>query len=237
MALLLVAITQRSPRRIRLSFDHTLASGAFSTTPYVVSNTDAKGPDPAIREALAVPNSPHVVELVLSLNLVGGALYQVTCTAVPDTEPATFTGSMSFETSTPAPAPSVTITLEDIDRLLYGSDIFWNGEDFVEAPNGDLARISGVPNVEASTLRRIDADGLPWEPNYGGKARAAIDAPTPSLRSLRGQIQRDLLRDDRYEAVTVSVDLDDNSGKPSLSIEPVLIGNRQFAIKKDIRTQ
>ncbi len=235
MALDLVAITIRSPTRIRLSFSQTLAAGAFNPAPYEVTNLDAKGVDPTVRAALAVPNSPHVVEIVLSDTLASDALYEVACTLVPDTEPATFSGTMDFRTSAPPAPPSASVATDDMERLLYGADLVWNGRDLVEAANGDLARVEGLANVNAALLRLVEADGLPWEANYGGKARASVDAPSTSQRSLRGNLVRGVLRDDRTKEATVTLNLDDNSGTPEVTLDVKLIGNRQLSLTNDTK--
>lgn len=234
MALQLVTIAYRSPRRIRLFFDQTLDTGAFSTAPYVVTNQDSLGVDPNVVGAFIVPNSPHVVELALSDDMVSGALYRVTCTAVPDTEPATFTGFLEYRALTIADAPSPSVAVDDLSRALYGTDLLRNAfYDVVEDANGDLATIAGLPNVQSALERAVTANGLPWAPKYGAGARASVDAPSVTLPSLRGNITRACVADDRVKRVVSQVTFDDNTGKPELDTQVELIGNHQFQLLSD----
>lgn len=233
MALALLAITVRSATRIRLSFDHVLASGAFAPGPYSVENLDAVGIDPPVKAALVVPNSPETVEVILAEELIGSGLYRVSCTAVPDTEPATFTGSLDFRPASAKKAPSATFAPNELDRALYGSDLVWDGADVVESATGDLETTEGVPNVENALTRQLLSDGLPWDETYGAKERAFVDAPSPSLPAARANAQRAILSDDRVRSVVSTVQGDDNGGAPIINLEVELVGGQGVSMQHD----
>src|SRR5262245_28735780 len=77
------AVVIRHERRIRLVFTNTLDMSAFTSVSYYsVTSIDGSAASPSVVRAFAVGNSPNVVELQLSLDLVQGAAYRVSAVSV-----------------------------------------------------------------------------------------------------------------------------------------------------------
>ena len=88
---------------------------------------------------------------------------------------------------------------DDLLTEIYGEDLAWDGEDLVEDASGDLGRVGGVANVEASQMRRLTSDGLKWDPSYGTKPRQYVDGPYTSVARLRGACVQQAVQDDRVK--------------------------------------
>jgi hypothetical protein len=233
MAITLVAITYRSPQRVRLSFSEAVAAGAFQALRYTVDSVDALGADPAVNAALLVGDSPHVVEIALGSDLVGRGRYNVTCTAVPAAAGGSFTGSLAFEAPGKARAASPSVALHDIGAALYGVDLVWDGNDIAEGANGDLAVTSGMPNAQAAIKRNVLANGLPWDPDYGAHLRGYVDGPEPSMPEMLGSIRRSVQKDDRVTSVEVAIDTF-SAGDATINVTGTLIGDSRFNVKTDV---
>jgi hypothetical protein len=224
----MIAIDPRTPRRIRLVFSNVLASGAFTSTAfYTVVNTDGAGGSPTVRAALIVAGAASQVELVLSTDLVSGGFYTVSAIAVPSTDLSVTTGAsvqaMKFGLVQERVNVEPVESLGDI--LLYGRDLVWNGQDFVETANGDLATVSGASNARQAILRRVAGSPLPWDPTYSPNARSFIDGPATATVSLKGALIDQCLQDDRVKSVKVTLSSDEDTPEEAyFTVEPKLIG-------------
>ena len=89
--------------------------------------------------------------------------------------------------------------------------MIWNGEDYEKTATGDLARISGPPNVKKALNRRVEAFDLPWDGTYGAKAREYIDSPSETAGTLRGNIASQLLQDPRVESVKIDTEFEEST--------------------------
>jgi hypothetical protein len=231
MTIAFTAVEIRSPSRLRLAFSMTLDAGAFTSTAYYsVASVDGAGLVPAVNAAFVVPSAPHVVELSLDGDLTDGVPYTVSAIGVPATggggvTPAGSTlrfmlGSIRQSLRQGDTAAS------DVWTEIYGEDLLWNGQDYVEAPNGDLATIKGPENVRAAVIRDIGSDGLPWAPEYGGHLRRFVDGPFTSVAEVRGTCVKRALTDDRVRqaaATIVPPDMTD-TGRSSIELEVALLG-------------
>jgi hypothetical protein len=228
MAIELAAILVRSNRRVRLVFSNVLAAGAFDAAKYAITNLDGKGPNEVVQEALIVPDSSNTVELNLKFDLAPSSLYRLAATAVPAQDASTVTTTQDFRIAgDPLPA-SPTVSIDDIDALTLGADLLWDGDDMVEDADGDLARVSGAQNAESALTRRMESDGIPWDPDYGLHPREYVDGPPGALPTLVSQASRQAKLDDRVKSVTVAVEpaVAGEEETAILSITPTFIGNR-----------
>ncbi len=227
MTIALRQIEARSSRRLRLIFTNTLDTGAFGLNPtlYSVTPSDASGGTPSIKAALIIASNPLAVELVLGDDMSSGAPYLVTITAVPCTDASTATGTQRFFYG--AQLATQHDTEPEVDNgeiLLYGIDIIWSG-DFQETQSGDLARVGGSSNAVAALQRRVFANGLPYDRNYGPNARQFIDAPESAIGDLRSTLISQILLDDRVKKVDVKFLPDPDTA--TFDIMPTLIGDHQ----------
>lgn len=230
MALHLIAITPRHERRVRLSFSAPLAAGAFATGPYGLTCTNAAGVSPGLSAVLYVAGDTQQVELALAADLVSGGVYQLACTAVPAADASTFTGSQAFTFTTPqwTARPNVEPETQDVDALLFGTDLVWSGDDFAEAADGDLASVSGMPNAQLAVQRRVLGDPLPWAPDYSPRLHEMVDAPAASAVTARGRILAQVRQDDRVRSVDVTIRQDETTPSDVYAdVDVVLIGNRR----------
>lgn len=215
MSIVLSAVHVIHERRVRAIFTNTLASGAFGAPApafYGVENIDGLGPSPAIQAALIVPGNGAVVELVLSQPLANGALYQLTAIGVPavDSSVTPDPSDLQFRWGDVVQKENVEPKIRDRDRLLYGTDLLWNGLDFQENALGDLDSVSGTPNVAKALNRGAEADGLPWDPTYGARMREYVDSPSTAAGTLKGSLTAQLLRDPRVKSVKVTFEIKDD---------------------------
>lgn len=229
MAIDLITVTPRHERRIRLTFTNNLGAGAFGTPPtaglYTIQNTDGKAVTPVVVSALIVSGNPETVELALSQDLVPTAQYRVNAVGVPATD-ATVTPVGSHGQFRFGVAPvkhTVEPTLRDRERLLFRTDIIWNGADYEETPSGDLSRVSGRANVTKGLWRSVETRGLPWDPSWGVDIREYVDSPTPTSASLVGALTAQILKDPRVSSVSTEVEIQGEN--TIIHIKPVLVGN------------
>lgn len=229
MAIDLNSVEIRHERRIRLFFSNTVDSAAFASVAfYSVECLDGLGTSPNVAAALAVLSSPNVVELQLDTDLADGGLYEVQANGVPASDLSVTATPSALQGRKGAPTRSEATTrgATDLDVLLYGRDILWQGADFVEDPSGDLAEVAGAPNVRSALVRRLTSEGLPWAPQHGLQGRQAIDGSIADANALQGRAVAQCLADDRVARATVQIAEDDDTGDVTLSIAPELIGAR-----------
>lgn len=232
MAITLISAEYRGTRRVRCTFSQALAAGAFTAvTFYAVTNQDGKGVSPNVVAALQIVSQTNAVELALDADLVNGALYAFVGTAVPAADASTFTGSQPFAVGTPiGRAVNAELLAQDAETLVYGTDCVWTGADYLETPQGDLAALAGLQNVEQALPRRVRALGLPWNPAYGARLDEVVGSPPTSQVTARGTLTAQMLRDDRVEAVKIDVIFDEDVPDTVLfNIKPQLVGGRKIA--------
>ena len=117
------------------------------------------------------------------------------------------------------------------DELL--TDLSLNGDDLAETSTGDLAVVSGAPNLAQAVLRRlIRAPGeLVWAPGYGaGLTRFIEQANTPATRLVAAQLGRRSLRQDpRVDEVDVSVTAGASPNETQVLVEGISSTGEPFA--------
>lgn len=219
----LLSLVIKHERRVRLVFSEPLAGAAFDPTLYQVINTDSKNISPGISAALIVSDSNTNIELVLDADLAKGSTYQVVAENIP-----AFAGSFTavgtqetFRFGSPASHSKIEPAVRDRDRLLYGADLIWNGADYQEDPNGDLARIEGKPNVTKALWHSLTTGGLPWDSSWGVDAREYVDSPSAEAAPLRGVIGVQAARDPRVQSVRTTVEVQGSS--TFVLIQPTLV--------------
>ncbi len=227
MAISFLALSFRHERRVRLVFSNTLGAAAFTSTSYYsVTSQNGYGASPLVVAALVVSDASNIVELQLSLDLVGGGVYQFRADGVPAVDTSvTPVDSLLVGTFGEPTRIAVQGPVTETERLLYGIDLQYEGTDFVEGPDGDLAHLSGPALVRRDIWHRVLADGLPWEPAFGVKARGWIDGAPGAVVTLRGRTADQVLEDDRVAGVDVQVSEDEDTGEASVVITPTLIGD------------
>jgi hypothetical protein len=226
MSILLSAVDVRHEQRVRVVFTTALASGAFGVPGpayYSIENLDGKGANPSISAALIVANSPNVVELVLSIPLARGASYTLAAEGVPAVDlTVTPVGSATgLRWGAPPVRENHEVVVSDRDRLLYGTDLLFNGNDYEETPTNDLGDVSGAPNVTKALNNRAVSEGLPWKPSHGGKLRQFVDSPSAVSGTMKGQLTSQFLQDPRVNNVKVSHEVEDD--KTYLHADPTLV--------------
>lgn len=204
MAINLVSVLIRHERRLRLLFDNTLAAGAFGVgggVPafYAVTSQDNLGSTPSVVAAYVLPSNPNSVELALSADIVGGALYLVSAVGTPctDTSVAGAGATTLIRTGAPQTRTNQDSPADDYASLLYGTDLLHNGTDYVETVDGDLATVTGLSNVQAAVRRRLLGNGLPHDPTYGPYTRQYVDGVQGALPVLRLALIKQATADDR----------------------------------------
>jgi len=226
----LVSLTVKHERRVRLYFDEQLAIAAFSMlSSYVFTSTDSFGLAPVVQSLYIVPSANNVIEVVFSDDLIEGGNYQVTAIGIPavSANVSTNLSTLQFRVGANQQLIDREPATTNNELALYGRDITWNGIDYVETATGDLARVSGLMNVDNALHNRMFEEvGLPWDKEYGLKARRYVDGPTGSTRTLQSDIQSELLKDDRVTAVTCEIN-DDDDTDVTFNTTATLLGDRQ----------
>lgn len=207
-------------------FTQPVAAGAFGSpapTFYSITSSDGRGSSPGVSGALLVPNSPNVVDLSLSDDLVKGAFYTFSAIGVPAVDLSVTPGDSTLDLrwGVSAPKENVEPIVRDQQRLLYGIDLLWNGEDFQETATGDLDRVEGTANVTKALNRGVESTGLPWDPTYGAGAREFVDSPSLAAGTLKGAVAAQILRDPRVKQVKVTYEIDDEN--TYLNADPTLV--------------
>lgn len=228
MTITLNAVEIKHERRIRLIFSRPLGGGAFGVAPiaYVITSDDALGISPGVSAAMIISENPASVELALDSPLVIGGRYTVGAVSVPGDDASTATASLPIRFGLNAPRRDVEPLQRNRDTILFGVDLVWDGDDYQESANGDLARIGGTPNVIKALHRGMESLGLPWDQSYGAKARRFVDSPSPSSGTLKGSITAQVLKDPRVKSVKVTITTDDE--KTYLNVTPTLISGKEL---------
>ena len=236
MTVELQSIEVRGPRRVRLRYTNTLGAGAFVTSWFSIVSVDEVTADPLVVAVMLVPGFPEQIELQLSLDLAPGGSYELTSAAgIPAGDASTTALDVSnFRPATPRQAPSISVSSADVRTLLYGEDLVHDGQDMVETHDGDLATISGEANALNAVVRRALADGLPYNPGYGPKLRRFVDAPSPSIRAGRGDLERNARLDDRVKRITAELAPDDNTGDVTINVNVELIGGSKHSLSRSL---
>lgn len=215
-------------RRVRAIFTNTLASGAFGAPApafYEIENLDGLGPSPSVRAALIVPGNGAVVELVLSESLVNGALYSLSAVGVPaiDLSTTDISNVLQFRWGEVLAKENIEPKVRDRDRLLYGTDLLFDGHDFQENALGDLDSVSGTPNVTKALNRGAEADGLPWDPTWGAHLREYVDSPSTTAGTAKGSLTAQMLRDPRVKSVKITFEIQND--QTFIYADPKLVSN------------
>ncbi len=221
----LIGVEVRSERRLRLTFSTNLAAGAFGIpgpSYYVITSRAADTTAPSVVGAMIVSGQANAVELALSNDLVRGSLYDLTAVGVPAQDASTTpAGTASpFQYGARRDVTGVEPAVRNIERLLYRADLIWNGSDFAEGLDGDLARVEGRANVTKALWRSIETAGLPWDASWGVDTRDWVDSPSPAGSTLRGSRARQISKDPRVVSVTAELVQDGN--QTFVSITPTL---------------
>lgn len=228
----------RSSRRIRLEFSSALAAGAFVTSWYSLVCEDSSTADPGVVAALAVPSFDRYVELAVDRDLAEDGQYTLTVAAgVPALDASTAPGaSQFFLVPTSQRAPSDTYTANDISNIIFREDLAHDPDQgMIEGPDGDLASVTGPPNVRANAVRGLMSKGLPHR-IWGADLRSSVDAPSPLVASLRGKAERQLRRDDRITSCRAEpAELGD--GEVVLRAQLDLIGQIKTNIERPLRAR
>lgn len=208
MATAINTLVLRGPRRVRLLFTGALAAGAFTSTSYyaAANSSNSLAPPLFVEAVFAIANTPNGVEVSLSQDFVPGDLYTFTVTAVPTVDGSNPSGSV--QVTVPQPLQSATNTepaTSDIDLVLYGEDLYFNGADIVEDSTGDLATLSGSDNWVTAIQRRMMSYGIKWDPSYGPKSYEYVDAPQPYQLPFAGALVAQAKADNRTAQCTVTV--------------------------------
>jgi hypothetical protein len=224
MAIVLTSLIVRHERRIRLQFDRAIATpGALNTALYVLAADGATFP--IVVEALAVPNTPASVELALDRDLNDGATYTVTAVGVPavDTTVTPAGSVLPFVLAAePDLEPNDELPALDLGALIYGDDLVWDGSDFVETDESDLANVSGIDNYQGAMDRRLAQDfELDWDTGYGARSGEFVNGPTPLAATLAGALTRQAYKDDRTLRATTTATTDPSD--PTATILSVAI--------------
>jgi hypothetical protein len=230
MAITLTGIVVRHERRLRLVFSSPLGSGAFNPNPYALTSLDAKALAPAVRAALIVADNSANVELTLGGDLVPGAAYRVTCTAVPALDGlSSYTGTGPFSLGF-AQSEADKEVQNELDAVIYGRDLWWDGQDLREGIDGDLALVTGSDNVHDALTRRLASGPLLYDSTYSPRLRDFVDGPATGLGSVKGAILSSLRLDDRVKGVKVDVRFDDaNSATAWVDVSVTLVGDQALA--------
>lgn len=236
MTLELHSIQVRSTRRLRLKYTNALAAGAYASRWFTVQCLDGSTSDPQVVAALLVPDATDELELALGIDLSQGGEYQLTSAAnIPGLDGSlTALDVTAFRPPLARQAPSPSVSSSDVQAVLYGEDVAHDGRDMVETPDGDLAVATGPENAMTAVTRRLLADGLPYNADYGPHLRRFVDAPAPSIRAARGSVERQARLDDRVKTASVTVLPDDNSGDLTLQGTIGLIGGVKRSFNQSV---
>jgi hypothetical protein len=207
MAIHLTSVIVRHERRVRLVFDAALAfPGALNTALYVLSADGATAP--AVVAAIAIATAQNNIELALDRDLNDGATYTVSAVGVPAVDASVTPGgsALTFALAAEPDATSNDETPpEDLGALIYGTDLVWDGSDFVETDEGDLASVSGIDNYQGAMQRRLAQDyELDWAPSYGARSGDYVSGPSPLASTLSGSLTRQAYQDDRTLKATTT---------------------------------
>lgn len=211
----------RSRRRIWVIFTGAYGVGADDPTLFTVTCNNALGADPPMQEVL--PYDDTTLELVLTVDLAPGGMYQIDIGAVPGAPPSTPTTAFFTANIPPAP-PSENVSIDDLAGQVFRVDVRHDGTNMIETAAGDLATATGQMNVKDAVVRRLISEGLPHTGNYGAHARDSIDGPPVSLGKLAGQLQAQARLDPRVISASITAAPDNNDGTFVLTGQLHLVG-------------
>lgn len=218
----------RNERHVRLFFSSSPDPTAFTGTGTIaLSNSDGLGIAPGIRARLAVPGTPTAMELVLDNDLAGASNYTLTLTALPGADATTVTTTAALRMGG-FTAPLNEETKEsDLEALIYGTDLVNVYGEFYENVSGDLATISGQPNVYLALDRRMLSSGIPWRSSYGTKPREFVDGTPAGAQQLVGISVRQMVLDPRVASAVARISPPDPNdvSKASIGIDTTLVGS------------
>lgn len=225
MTFALQTLIVRSRRRVRVIFTDAVAIGAFSTSFFSITSSDGVGASPSLNGALMVPDSAQAVELSLAQDLADSGNFTLNVVSgVPALAGGTAAAATyAFKAPAAPPPPSPELPSDDSLDAIYGNDIMFSNDDFVETAEGDLAVGGGVQNVVDALVSRGLSNGLPWDGTYGAKPREYVDGADTGIPVLRATMIGQFLQDDRVSLATGSSSTD-TSGDATISIDVVLVG-------------
>lgn len=231
----------RSPRRIRLEFSSALAAGAFDPSWFSLVCDDSTTADPEVVAALRVPDQAELVELAIDVDMAGGSPYTLDVAAgVPALDASTAAATtQAFRAPNPQAAPSEALSAQDLSDIIFQEDIAHHPTlGHIEGPDGDLAVVTGPPNVQANGNRAVASEGLPHRANWGAQLRSEVDAPNvPSSRlALRGKCEQQLRKDDRVTNARASVD-DLGDGMLVVNAQIDLVGQLKSNIRSKVNAR
>lgn len=235
MPITLNSIAVRSPTRLRLTYSQALTLGAYDAAFFSVQCLDNSTADPEVVNVFLITTMANQSEIVLGSELSPGGSYQLTSLAGIPAFDGSFTSydvTAFHVPSAKRPAPSQSVSSDDISATLYGVDLRYDGGDLVETADGDLDTVTGPENAIGAIVRIGLSDGLPYSSTYGAKLRKYVDAPSPSARSARGDLERAIRRDDRVKRITAAVEPDANDGDLTIRGEVTLIGRAKHSFAK-----
>lgn len=226
----------RSVRRVRLEFSSDLAAGAFAAAFYSLTCEDDSTGDPEVVAALPVPGLANYVELALGQDLAGGGIYTLQVAAgVPATDlSAAAAAEQLFHVPAPNRTPSTSLSARELSDIIFQEDIAHHPVfGHIEAPDGDLAVVTGPENAQLNGQRALASSGLPHRVNWGADLRVDVDAPNvPATRlALRGKAEQQLRRDDRVTACRAVVE-DLGGGELVVNADVEFVGQ----VKSNIRS-
>jgi len=226
MAIALQNLIVRSRRRVRAVFSEAVASGGFVAGFYAITSLDSLGANPAINGVLVVPDSPHVVELSLAIDLADGGHYRLDVAAGVPAVGGSTSAASSYQFAAPnrPPPPSPELPIDDALAAVYGADIAWFAGDFLETATGDLATRGGIQNATDALTDRCLSDGLAWDDTYGARPREFVDGADEELPTLRARMVGQVLLDDRVLSASGSSTSDPGSGSALIELSVVLVG-------------
>jgi hypothetical protein len=240
VSIALVSVTIRHERRVRLFFDNTLASGAFSSVSYyTVTSVDGSATDPSVVKAFAVASSPTVVELALGGDLVQGAAYSFAAVGVPATDLSVTPGGSAVVAKLATEARPAALGARgaptELETTIFGVDLIFQG-DFQVDPSGDLSTQGGAPVLRRDLQDRLLSEGRPWDRTFGLRPRQYVDGPAGAVQSLRGKAVDQVLQDDRVKSCKASVNTSDPSA-PIIRVVPVPVGSQNTQGLEPVQVQ
>jgi hypothetical protein len=206
----LLSAVARHERRVRLVFDVALSPAAFTNTSlYAVAGPD--GQSVPVSGLVGLLGMSNQIDLALGTDLAAGIAYTVVATGVAagdGTTTAAGTSATIRLSAAPAVPSDAEVTPDDVTELLYGVDLVWGSDDYVEDAAGDLATVTGPDNVQAALMRRFASDGLPWDDTYGAKPRRYVDGSPLVVPNQRGALVRQARLDDRVKSARATFSAD-----------------------------
>lgn len=206
--MIFTTVIVRHERRLRLFFSVNIGGAASNPALFAVTAQNASVPVGVA--ALAVPGTPNAIDLAFDRDLSQGAVYAVAALGVPGVDGSSTsnvpdaTNTLAFGLGTDPTPPNVENPDDDLGALVYGTDIVFDGTDYVLLDNGDLATVSGIANYQGAMTRRVAQDApLPWATLYGGRPGEYVNGPSPLAGTLQGAVLRQAYADDRTKQASV----------------------------------